>query len=631
MLQRIRDNASGPIAYVIVGLITVVFAVWGIGSYFTPSVNPVVASVDGSEITRYQLQRAYDQRYQRLRQIMGDNFDPGTIEPQQLRRTVLQGLVQRAMLDQYAQQAGYRVTDQALLQALQSDPRFQAGGAFSAERYRALLAQAGIAPAAFEARLRNSLVSEQLRGALISSAFVAPRGIERAYDLRNQQRELAYLLFESDAYLDQVQISDDEIAAYYESHADQYMREARVKLAYVEVNRDAMDEGQEAASEERLRAVYEQNESMFTTPEKRSAQQMFVPAGGDTDAAARERIQELAARIEQGAAFVEVAAGAEDGVQISEIEPAARNALPGDVGEALFALEQGEVSSPIRAQDGWYLLKLETVQAAETQPLDDPEVQARLGTMARELQGEEDYRERSDRLDALAFEAPNSLETVAEELEMEIQSTGWITRDSGENLGQYDAIRKAAFSDAVLKDELNSTPIALGSGRLVVLRVAESAPAAQLPLDEVADDIRDQLTGRAAERLALEAAEAAREQIAQGRTLEQVAEASAADIQQPGFISRRDGAVPAAIREAAFALPHPAEDQARYEIASTRNGAVALIALQAVRSEGADADEASDPQFVRQQRAYVAQLEYAAFIDYVRANVDVEIQAEQLN
>ncbi len=628
MLQRIRDNASGPIAYVIVGLITVVFGVWGIGSYFTPSADPVVASVGGSEITRYQLQRAYDQRYQRLRQLMGDNFDPSTVEPEQLRRTVLQGLVQRAMLEQYAQQAGYRVTDQALLQAIQSDPRFEVAGAFSAERYRGLLAQAGVTPAAFEARMRNSLVSGQLRAGMTDSAFVSPRGVEQAYDLRNQQRELAYLLFENDAYRDQVQVSDDEIDAYYENHAEQYMREARVKLAYVEVNRNAGDG--EAVSEERLRAVYDQNESMFTTPEKRTAEQIFVPASGADAATARERIQEIAARIEQGATFSEVAADMEDTVQSSEIGPAPRSALPEDVGEALFALDQGGVSSPVRAQDGWYLLKLETVQAAETQSFDDPEAKARLETMAREQQAEDRYSERADRLDALAFEAPNSLETVADELDLDIQTTGWMTRSNGENLGQYDAIRKAAFSDAVLKDELNSTPIQLGSDRLVVLRVAESEPAAQLPLEEVAEDIGDRLIERAAERLALEAAEAAREQVAQGKTLGQVAEASGADLQQPGFVTRRDEAVPARIREALFALPRPNEGQMRYDIASTRTGAVALVALRAVRSEGGGAD-AAEPQFVQQQRAYVAQLEYAAFIEYVRANADVEIQADQIN
>ena len=121
MLQRIRDNASGPLAYVVVAIIAVVFGVWGIGSYFTPSSDPVVASVGGTEITRYQLQQSYNQRYQRLRQAMGDSFDADMFPPEQLRRTVLQGLINEAVLTQYANEAGYRVTDARLLAALRSN------------------------------------------------------------------------------------------------------------------------------------------------------------------------------------------------------------------------------------------------------------------------------------------------------------------------------------------------------------------------------------------------------------------------------------------------------------------------------------------------------------------------------
>lgn len=631
MLQNIRDNASGPIAYVIVGLITLVFAVWGIGSYFTPSANPIVATVGDVEITRYQLQQAYDQRYQRLRQLMGDNFDPDLIDPEQLRRNILSSLVQRAMLDQYALEAGYRVTDEALLQALSSDPRFQVDGEFSAERYRTLLTRAGIAPAAFEARMRRDLVSQQLRTALVTSAFVSPRAVEQAYNRRHQKRKLSYVLFQPEAFRDQVQVSEDEVMAYYETHSDQYMRDARVKLAYVELDRKALDAG-EAVTEDKLRQIYEQNKgSLFTTPEKRAAQQIFVPINDENDAAsARARIQEIAATVAQDATFADAASGAGDGVQSRDLGAVTRADLPADVGAALFALQPGQISSPIRAENGWYLVKLESVQPGETRPFDAPGVQEQLQSMARQQWLDDRYQELADRMEALAFQAPNGLDTLSEELGLDTRTTGWITRESGEDIGQYDAIRKAAFSDAVLKDNLNSTPIALGSGRLVVLRVAETKPAKQIPVEEVEADIRDRLVAREAGRLALEAAKAARDRVRQGATLPEFAQANGVELKQPGYVTRSDDVVPAGIREVAFTLPQPAENTTRYGVARTDSGAAALVALQAVKVDNTGAGQA-DPRFVQSQRAYIAQLEYAAFLEYLRARADVSIQADQLD
>ena len=111
MLQRIRDGASGPLAYIVVGIIAVVFGVWGIGSYFTPSSDPTVATAGDTEIKQSQLQRGFDQRYQQLRQVMGDSFDSSVFPPGEVRRSVLQRLIDQAVVTQYAKDNGYRVSD----------------------------------------------------------------------------------------------------------------------------------------------------------------------------------------------------------------------------------------------------------------------------------------------------------------------------------------------------------------------------------------------------------------------------------------------------------------------------------------------------------------------------------------
>ncbi|GAB3678304.1 SurA N-terminal domain-containing protein [Salinisphaera aquimarina] len=628
MLQRIRDNASGPLAYVVVAVIALVFGVWGIGSYFTPSSDPVVASVGSTDITRSQLQRGYDQRYQRLRQLMGDGFDPSMFPPEQLRQTVLQGLINDAVLNQYAQDNGYRVTDAAVLAALRSDQQFQQGGQFSPQRYRALLSQAGIAPAQYEASLRRDLKSRQLRGEIVNSAFASPAEVDQAYRLVNQERRVRYLRFDPANYRDQVEVTDAQIKSYYDAHGDQFQRPERVKLAYVSLDRSNAGDDQ-TPDEQTLRALYEQNKAQLGEPETRSGGEIRVPIEGD-GSAARDTVQKLAGAMADG--DPQTLAEKTDGASYTPLDSVKRADLPPAVADALFAMKAGDTSSPVRGDDAWYLLQLKDVNAAKTPAFDDPEVQAQLNAIASAQQANQAYDDKIDRLESLAYEAPNDLKTLSDQLGLKIQHSDWLTRDGGGGLGQYDAIRKAAFSDAVLKDKLNSTPIQLGSDRRVVVRVDAQEPAQALPLDTVSARIRDRLVAQKTAEQARTAAEAALAKIKDGAKLESVAQGDAApSLENAGFIRRSSDDTDARVREAAFGMAQPSADQPGYDITATSNGMVALVAVDQVRDAQGDKSKTPRSQFADQQRNYVAQQEYAALSQYLRSQADVEVNQNRVN
>ncbi len=626
MLQRIRDNASGPLAYVVVAVITLVFGVWGIGSYFTPSADPVVANVGGTDITRNQLQRAYDQRYQRLRQMMGDNFDPSVISSEQLRRTVLQSMINNEVLDQYAQEAGYRVTDAALLGAIRSNPQFQANGEFSAQRYRGLLAQAGIAPAQYEASLRSDLKGQQLRGEISQSAFASPAEVDQAWRLANQQRRVRYLAFDPANYRDAVDVSDDEIESYYQDNNDAFQAPERVKLSYVSLDRASAQADATAPDTQTLRELFDQNRSQFGEAERRSGGQLRVAIEGD-GSAARETIQQLAAAEGDLEARAEQAEGAE----YRPIDEAQQGDLPSAVGQSLFELGEGETSTPVKGDDGWYLVALESVTPATTPEFDDPDVQAQLKAIASAQQAQQAFADKSERLESLAYEAPNDLKTLADELGLEIQTTDWITREQGPGIGQYDAIRKAAFSDAVIKDELNSTPIQLGAERRVVLRVAEHEPAKRKPLEAVRNEVRERLIARKASQKAREAAQAALAQAQSGDGLDRLAADGGPSVEDAGYVRRSSRDIDARISEAAFNVSQPSEDEPRYRVTATGDGRIALVAVDGVREASGEDVQTPRAQFAQQQQRYISRLEYATLSDYLRSQTDVEINEDRLN
>lgn len=638
MLQRIRDNASGPMAYAVVALISLVFGVWGIGSYFTDSPNPVVASVGGTDITKYQLQQAYDQRYQRLQQLMGDNFDHDLVKPEKFRRQVLDGLIQQAALSQYADNHGYRVTDQELLQKLSSDKRFQVDGKFSTERYQALLSQARITPGAYEANVRHDLRVAQLRQGLLETSFVTHREVALNYRLEHQRRKLAYLQFEPSTYKSQVKVTDSEISDYYDHNKQLYMTPERVKLAYVDLERSNLPTAKKP-KEKYLKAIYDQEkDARFKTPERRKARHILVRIDDDTDAdAARAKIQKLAKELENGADFAQLAEKQSDDKSTAkkggQLDWVSRGTMVASFEKALFALKPDQVSKPVRTDFGWHLIKLEKIQAAKVKPFDDAQVQAELLDIYRNQERDERYRQMTEQLDSLSFEAPESLQPLADKLGLKIQTTDWITRTGtgDKGLGKYQAVRDAAFSDSVFKDKLNSTPIQLSGDRQVVVRVAEHQAAEQQPLADVKTQIRDHLRDSAAVDKAQASANNALELLRDGKSIDSVAEQMQLQVEKSGWVTRDDNDVDKAVLDTLFALPHPKDKKPSTGLASLDKGfaVVQLAAIEQPKPEGKDVVDREKVQ--REARGRIAGLEYGAFRQDMQRDISVKIDEDQLN
>lgn len=638
MLQRIRDNASGPLAYAVVALITVVFGVWGIGSYFTDSPNPVVATVGGAEITKYELDREYDMRYQRLQRLMGENFDHELIKPQSFKREVLQGLIEREMLNQFAREEGFRTPDSRLLKELADDRRFQVDGKFAPDRYTAMLSQARISPAQYEAGIRGDLQLEQVRGSVLESAFVAPPEARLQYRLENQRRQVAYLHFDPEAYVDDIELADDQIEQYFAEHRGQYMQPERARLAYIELDRNALEDA-EKPDEEYLRALYEQEkDTRFASPERRRARHILVRIDEDSDAdAAREEILALKQQLDAGADFADLARRESDDQTTAEkggtLDWVTRGSMVPAFEEKLFGMEEGAVSQPVKTDFGWHIISLQEIDPSTVKPFSGEDVQTELLDLYQSQERDERYRQLAEKLDSLSFEAPNSLQPISDELGLEIKETGWITRSSNaEGLGRYDAVRRAAFSDSVLKDGLNSTPVQLGGERQVVLRVKEHQQARQQSLEDVRESVRADLRAEQAAEQAQAAAEQALERIKGGQTVLEAGQDTRADVKEAEWVTRSSDSVPAAVLSGAFGLPESAADSPDgVTLADMGARGESVVKLLAVEEAEPDEVLSNNPTLVEGLRSRRAGSEYAAFMAYLRNNFEVEIMEDRVN
>ena len=310
MLQAIRERAQGWIAWLIVGLISVPFALWGIQSYVGVNAEPIAATVDGFEIT----QRDLDQRFQRsraeLRERLGASYRPEMFDDKQLRREVLDDMIREHLVLETSRTLGMRASDQEVRLTVLSDPSFQTAGRFDKGVYETRLRQSGMVPAQFEDRLRQRLLATQLARALVASEVVTGRELDEALRLTGQKRDLSYLTLPAAAFASDAPIAEEEIARYFEANADRFQDPEQVKVEYLVLDAEHLP-GIAAPSDAKLREAYDAHPEQFGQPERRRARHILlaVPAGADAaaDAQAKAGIEAARERIGKGEDFAAVA------------------------------------------------------------------------------------------------------------------------------------------------------------------------------------------------------------------------------------------------------------------------------------------------------------------------------------
>lgn len=628
MLQKIRDRATGPLAWFIVGIICIPFAFFGIEAFQNNSGTRNVAEVEGQEISEAALQQRYQQRYQQLQQMLGENFRPDMVDPDMLRESVLQGMIQEVVTDAYLADNSYRVSDETVLAMIRGEQAFQQNGHFSPSLYRDTLARQGMNAVQYEDRVRTFLTDQQLRQAVTNSVIVTEKDLANEWAIDRQQRRFNHRIYDAKAVQESVQIDDAAVVARYESRKASFIAPERVRVEYVELDQQALKE-QVDVTPQALQALYdEQKDTRFKVAEERKARHILVRASEDD---ARGKIEAAAARIAGGEDF---AAVAED---ISQ-DPGSKS-KGGDLGwvsvgmmvppfeDALFTLDTGVVSEPVETQFGWHLIEVQEIRPERVRSFDDSDVQTELDDMYRERQAREKFDALAEQLEQVSFENPASLQPVSEQLGLDIQVSEWMTRDGGAGIGGNDAVIAAAFSDLVLNAGENSLPINVGR-RQVVLRVAEHEAERAQTLDEVRADLVEELTQEAVAEKLQAMADADLAKLEEGKSLADLADQDAAANQQPVTAERGDIAPARVIIASVFNMPEPSAEGASYDTVMMPNGNLALIELEQVTDGNwAEAIESEKEATKRRIESKRANEEYSALQAALRAQADVKVFA----
>ena len=631
MLQFIRDNATGWIAWGIVILISIPFALWGVHQYVAPDSSVAVATVDDVEIGYYDYQRAYARRRQQLQAILGAGLI-GDEEDARLRRDVLDAMIDSEVLVGSAASAGMRVGDGQLASTIQTQEVFRSGDRFSQEVYEGWLRTQGYSPGGFEEYLRRSLLEQQIAAGIAGSDFVSGSGLRDAVRMRMQTRTFSLLTIPA-SHFEAPEPTDVEIRTHFEQHRGEFTAPERLRLRYLEISLDEIAASVKADDDE-LRALFDAEPERFVTPEKREVSHILVSvpsdAGEDEVAGTRERLAALKDRLAAGESFEDLARESSDdpgsaagGGALGFIE---RGMMVPEFEEAAFTLAPGEVSDPVRTSFGWHLVKVTSVQRSGSATFEEVRDQVLAQYQAREA--ERIYAERVETLANVTYEHPESLEAGARELGLTIRETGPVTRDgrSDDPIASQPAVVAAAFSSDVLDEGNNSEPIEFEPGRVVVVRAFDHERSRKLDLEEARADIARALRAETRRLAVTERGRALLIDLRGGRDAEAVAAGAGLEWSRFEDVGRTGAALSGQLREVAFRMPRPTFGGAQFDGVLDDHGDFVIVALS--RVDDGDASSMSDEEIGRLRRALESDHGRTAFDAFVRSrrqSADVRI------
>uniref|UniRef100_UPI0034DF48F1 SurA N-terminal domain-containing protein n=1 Tax=Candidatus Thiodubiliella endoseptemdiera TaxID=2738886 RepID=UPI0034DF48F1 len=616
MLSSIKEKIKGWVAYVIIALIVVPFALFGVSEYFTGTSNVVVATIGSDDISKETFLSEFELQKRRLQQELGKSY---TAEVNQaVKMQTINSMINRHLLEQLAEQLGYATTQHELQVFIQSNDVFKVDGKFSVDRYRQLLRLSGFSDVEYEALQTNELTQNQIKYNFLDSAFITPSALKRVQLLNDQKRQFSYILLSVKEHSKNVKVNSKSVKEFYESQKKAFFEPQKVKVDFVELSFKQVAKNIEV-SEDELFNFYEDESVRFTTEEERKAQHILVESKILADS--------IVAEIKAGGDFTELAikhsidTGSKDnggdlgffglGVMVPEFE------------SKVFSMRVGEVSVPVKTDFGYHIIKLTEIKASAVKPFE--EVRDELTKLYTERAAQKLVYKLTDNFSNLAYEA--SLEEVAAQMDLKLKTSVFFPQNSK----NYDAkFIAAAYSDAVLNKGENSEPIELGKDKLVVLRINNKIAQRQKDFKEVKAEITQHLTGLLAKKFINDIANKIAIALDEGDTkaAEKLIEKYNLKWKKMGWVGRDVKKVKVNINivNSVFTLPKPSSKSVTYAARSIAPQEVVVLKLSAVKAP----DNPPNAALVNALLSFEVDEVFRSILTTLRKGTDIEIFANNL-
>lgn len=626
MIQSLRERMSGVVAIALIILIAIPLAFFGIESVFMTQRVVNIGEVNGEEITQLDFDRAIAVRNNQMMSSLGENYSPDLIDTERVRQAALNDLVVAKLFLSEASKQDMSVSDAQILSSLLANPGFQLAGEFSETMFRNYLANMGYTSAEFMESYREDLTSRQLTTSLLSGGFATDMLVQNIVAVSQEERSYEYIRLPVESVLDQVEVSEEQVQAFYDENVDMFQQPEMISVNYVRLSRDQfLDEVDVSEDEimERFEILQAQQ------PTRYEVAHILIE---DTDESAG-KLDSIEARLAAGESFETVAqemsediGSADNGGYLGYTDG---NTFPAAFEETVAGLEVGQISEPVQTDAGFHVIKLLSI---EETPLDLDEEYADIELQVKQEQAELLYIDALENLREASFSTADLdelLQVMAENsVELEVETSEPFERGFGTGVAANSQVRTVAFGPIVREDNLNSEVVELSDTSAVVVHLDNYFPAGVAPLEQVREEIADNLRIEQANMLLADQAGELAEELSQGVSVEEVAQREQLEWQVMNNQTRQTA--DSAGRQI-FAVEVSGDLPVIGTVARPQGGYL-VYRLNSIEAGSLDNFNVAQQRQLRQQLSgQVASAEFNAYTATLRSNADIDLAIEYEN
>jgi peptidyl-prolyl cis-trans isomerase D len=619
MLQAINDRIKGWLGITIVVLIGLPFALWGIQSYFDEGGPRYAAKVNGEEISANEFERTVSRQRQTLLRQYGGKLP---IDESTLRETILSQLINQRLLETESLAKGYRVSDSLLSARIKQ--LFTQDGIFNRELFEANASSLGMSVAMYEQSLRSELRMQQVKAAIVNTSFATKQEVNSLASLEGQTRDISTVVFNVEHFSANYSPTNDDIQAFYKANPQRFMTSEKVSVDYIEIKSEDLAENVEI-DEAMITKMYDDYVASAKGREERKVRHILLKTSDDNIATAM-KMNSISEELEAGADFGELAK------KYSQDPGSA--AESGDLGwvglgdmvkpfeKALFDLEKGELSDIVTTQFGFHLIKLDDIRSETITPIGvkryEFEDELKADTVAST------FYDLSERVASLAYENPDSLDVIKDELDLDVKTSEYFSRVDGKDIAANEKVRNIAFSPLVLEQGSNSDIIEISPTHVAVLRINEHKPETAIPLATVKSKVENILKVQKGHERTKAAALAVKAKLESGETPESV-KAEGVDVVEIESLARAENTRVSdpLILSNTFDMPINEGDKPNLKIVDLLSGDVAIVVLNKVNIAAVTAKDKLD-LVEREIVSDKAVREFTGALDLIKSHADID-------
>jgi peptidyl-prolyl cis-trans isomerase D len=540
MLERMRAATQGVIGRAIMtlvlGLIVVSFAIWGIGDVFRGFGSNKIASVGGYAITPDEFRSAYQTLMQQYQRQTKSGLTNAQAHAMGLDIQTLSRLIADKALDVQAHSLGLAISDETIVEAVRNDPRLKdPAGAFSRDRFEQVLRDAGLSERGFIAEQRSTDLRQQIGLPLVSGLTAPKMLVEALAQVDTQSRAVDYVTLPPAAAGEIAGPTPEQTQAFYNDRKASYRAPEYRAVNILAVAPTTLAKPGEVTDAD-ARALYEKvKDTRFATPEKRKLQQIIFPNETEAD--------EALAKIKAGASFDDIAKArnlTDKDIDLGEVTRA--GVFDKAVADAGFALAPDAVSDVVKGQFGPVIVRVRQITPASVKPFEEV-----AGDLKKELAVDRaagDAEAIHDKIED-ARVAGKSLGESAKAVGLETRAIDAIDAEGRDKNGapveglddKADLLRAIFASDVGVDDQ----PLSTKDRGFVWFEVVKVEPPRDRSLEEVKDQVAKQWRDEEiAKALSAKAADMVRK-LDGGASLASLAEPEKLEVKSAADIHRRGG------------------------------------------------------------------------------------------